>query len=115
MCKHIRNAQVAVQAPCCKKFYHCPKCHEETQDHTMQGSHILIMMCLKCRRCFRKDVKNNEIDEADEFCPHCDNHYVLDADVPEEPRLMIGVEGTTDMIRDDRMKRREHDNPFLSQ
>ncbi len=31
-------------------------------------------MCKKCRKAFRKDMSAYE--ESDEFCPHCDNHYV---------------------------------------
>jgi hypothetical protein len=31
-----------------------------------------------------------EYDETDEFCPHCDNHYVIDA---KTPSMGIGVEG----------------------
>jgi hypothetical protein len=34
-----------------------------------------------------------------------DNHYVLDAKTPEnQGTLMIGFEGTMDMVRDERMK-----------
>jgi hypothetical protein len=31
-------------------------------------------MCKKCRKAFRKDMTKYE--ESDEYCPHCDNHYV---------------------------------------
>lgn len=31
-------------------------------------------MCKKCKKAFRKDIA--EYDESDEYCPHCDNHYV---------------------------------------
>lgn len=31
-------------------------------------------MCKKCKKAFRKDMANYE--ESDEYCPHCDNHYV---------------------------------------
>jgi hypothetical protein len=34
----------------------------------------MAFMCKKCRKAFRKDMSNYE--ESDEFCPHCDNHYV---------------------------------------
>lgn len=47
-----------------------------------------------------------EYDETDEYCPHCDNHYVVDA---VEPHAVMGVEGDdlrldSRMIKDDRMK-----------
>ena len=34
----------------------------------------MTFMCKKCRKAFRKDMSNYE--ESDEYCPHCDNHYV---------------------------------------
>jgi len=45
-------------------------------------------------------------EESDEFCPHCDNHYVLDA---KTPRAVVGVEGDdvrvdARMLKDDRVK-----------
>ncbi|RXK34849.1 hypothetical protein M231_07895 [Tremella mesenterica] len=45
-------------------------------------------------------------EEADEYCPHCDNHYVVEA---KEPQAMIGVEGEdarvdARMIKDERVK-----------
>lgn len=33
---------------------------------------------------------NREIEDADEYCPRCDNHYVVPA---KTPQMMIGVEG----------------------
>jgi Zn finger protein HypA/HybF involved in hydrogenase expression len=36
----------------------------------------MAFMCKKCKKAFRKDMSNYE--ESDEFCPHCDNHYVSD-------------------------------------
>ena len=34
----------------------------------------MAFMCKKCKKAFRKDMTN--YDESDEYCPHCDNHYV---------------------------------------
>lgn len=39
-------------------------------------------------------------DETDEYCPHCDNHYVLDA---KTPSFGIGVEGE-DPRKDNRLE-----------
>eukprot|EP00968_Pinguiococcus_pyrenoidosus_P029441 scaffold8567_cov277-Pinguiococcus_pyrenoidosus.AAC.6 len=36
MCKHILNAQVSVRAACCKRWFDCPECHEEQEDHPWQ-------------------------------------------------------------------------------
>ena len=35
-------------------------------------------------------LHNSEFEEADEYCPHCDNHFVIPAKTPE---LRIEVEG----------------------
>jgi len=61
-------------------------------------------MCKKCKKAFRKDM--SEYDESDEYCPHCDNHYVLEA---KTPVAALGVEGEdirkdARMIKDDRIK-----------
>ncbi|KAF9513333.1 hypothetical protein BS47DRAFT_1382539, partial [Hydnum rufescens UP504] len=37
---------------------------------------------------FRKDMTIYE--ESDEYCPHCDNHYVIEA---KEPKPMLKIEG----------------------
>lgn len=68
----------------------------------------MVFMCKKCHRCFRKDM--NDFDpETDEYCPHCDNHFVIDAVTPKD-KLVVEVEGDVDMIanRDPRIKRKEH-------
>jgi len=44
-------------------------------------------MCKKCKRAFRKDV--TDFDETDEYCPHCDNHFVIEA---KEPQAALKVE-----------------------
>ncbi|EGX52697.1 hypothetical protein AOL_s00007g480 [Orbilia oligospora ATCC 24927] len=51
-----------------------------------------------------KDSK--EFEEADEYCPHCDNHYVLEA---KTPRAALRVESEdvrmdSRFIKDDRLK-----------
>lgn len=34
----------------------------------------MAFLCKKCKKAFRKDMSAYE--ESDEYCPHCDNHYV---------------------------------------
>lgn len=46
----------------------------------------MIFACKKCKKAFRKDAK--EFEDADEYCPHCDNHFVIDA-VTAKPRLEV--------------------------
>ncbi|KAG2074807.1 hypothetical protein BDR04DRAFT_1070665 [Suillus decipiens] len=104
MCKHIFNAQVSIRAPCCKQWFDCAECHTETQDHVLRKTTEMAFMCKKCKKAFRKDMSNYE--ESDEFCPHCDNHYVIDA---KTPQAVIGVEGEdarvdARMLKDDRVK-----------
>jgi hypothetical protein len=44
----------------------------------------------------------SEFDETDEYCPHCDNHYVIDA---KTAQMGIGVEGDDPrLLRDYREK-----------
>jgi uncharacterized CHY-type Zn-finger protein len=72
--KHILNAQVAIRAPCCKQWFDCPECHAEKETHRLAKAMEMIFLCKKCKKAFRKDMSNYE--ESDEYCPHCDNHYV---------------------------------------
>ena len=58
MCKHILNAQVAVRAPCCRKWFDCPECHAETADHPLQKTVELVFACKKCKKVFRKDSRS---------------------------------------------------------
>lgn len=34
----------------------------------------MAFLCKKCKKAFRKDMEVYE--DSDEYCPHCDNHYV---------------------------------------
>jgi len=82
MCKHILNAQVSIRAPCCRNWYDCPECHAEAASHSLLKTFELIMACKKCKKVFKKDLGEKELDEADEYCPYCDNHFVLEAIEP---------------------------------
>lgn len=87
MCKHVVNAQViiinqvAVRAMCCKKWFDCPECHKESEKHELKRTMEMVFACKACKKTFRKDMTHYE--EQDEFCPHCDNHYVIEAQGPE--------------------------------
>ncbi|KAJ7350882.1 hypothetical protein DFH08DRAFT_862552 [Mycena albidolilacea] len=104
MCKHILNAQVSIRAPCCKLWYDCAECHAEAQTHNLAKTAEMTFMCKKCKKAFRKDMSVYE--ESDEYCPHCDNHYVIDA---KTPKAVVKVEGEdirvdARMLKDDRVK-----------
>ncbi|CEH12198.1 Zn-finger protein [Ceraceosorus bombacis] len=77
MCKHILNAQVSVRAPCCQQWFDCPACHAESESHALRKTLEMQLICKKCKRAFRVDLTRAE--EGDEYCPHCDNHFVVNA------------------------------------
>ena len=111
MCKHILNAQVAVRAPCCKKWFDCPECHAEFwgEDHELMPTMEMIFLCKKCKKAFRKEV--SEFEEADEYCPHCDNHFIIEAKTPlTEGRMVVEIEQSQGhehkMFKDDRERER---------
>ena len=111
MCRHILNAQVSVRAPCCKKWFDCPECHAEHwgEDHELMPTMEMLFLCKKCKRAFRKEV--SEFEEADEYCPHCDNHFIIEAKTREtEGRLVVEVQQERGhenrMFIDEREKRR---------
>ena len=104
------NAQVAIRAPCCKKWYDCPECHEEQQDHELEKTMELVLLCKKCKKAFRKEV--GEFEEADEYCPHCDNHFMIEAKTPEtEGKLVMSFKAEkgheNKMFKDEREKDRK--------
>ncbi|CAG7946419.1 unnamed protein product [Penicillium salamii] len=72
----------------------------------------MIFACKKCKKCFRKDAA--EFEESDEFCPHCDNHFVIEA---VEPQAKLHVEGDdarmdSRMLKDERVARDEERSLF---
>ncbi|KIJ95106.1 hypothetical protein K443DRAFT_683289 [Laccaria amethystina LaAM-08-1] len=113
MCKHILNAQVSIRAPCCKQWYDCSECHAEAQTHPLAKTMEMAFICKKCKKAFRKDMTMYE--ESDEYCPHCDNHYVLEA---KTPHAVVGVEGEdarvdARMLKDDRVKQVQNRSIFV--
>jgi uncharacterized CHY-type Zn-finger protein len=102
--KHILNAQVSIRSPCCRKWFDCAACHAETESHPLQQTTEMTFVCKKCRKAFRKDMSTWE--DADEFCPNCDNHFVIEA---KEPKAALKVEGEdarvdNRMLRDERVR-----------
>lgn len=47
------------------------------QDHALRKTTEMAFICKKCKKAFRKDLTAYE--DSDEYCPHCDNHYVSTA------------------------------------
>jgi transcription elongation factor Elf1 len=102
-----------------RRWFDCAECHTEASDHPLQKSSVMTMVCKKCKKAFRKDVADMESpDEADEYCPHCDNHFLREAvtkggvvglsgatvDLRKEERFYIFVIPADDrIVRDDRV------------
>ena len=38
--------------------------------------------CKRCLKSFQKDM--SAFEEADEFCPHCNNRFVIDAELADD-------------------------------
>ncbi|KAE9403347.1 hypothetical protein BT96DRAFT_495277 [Gymnopus androsaceus JB14] len=114
MCKHILNAQVSIRAPCCKQWFDCAECHAEKEpSHKLTKTTEMAFLCKKCKKAFRKDMSAYE--ESDEFCPHCDNHYVIEA---KTPQAVVGVEGEdaridARMLKDDRVQQKHNRSVFM--
>jgi hypothetical protein len=67
-----------------------------------QGCYVLLAGTLASKWVYRDGVE-----EADEYCPHCDNHYVIPA---VEPKPMMFIEGDDPrfMQQDLRIKPKEY-------
>lgn len=72
----------------------------------------MVFACKKCKKCFRKNVQ--DWDESDEYCPFCDNHFVLEAKTPTAALKVEGEDARKDarMLRDDRIKGIEYKTIF---
>jgi hypothetical protein len=68
--------------------------------------------CKKCKKAFRKDAE--EFEESDEYCPHCDNHFVLEAITPKPMLKVEGEDARIDsrMLKDDRIRGEEQRTIF---
>jgi len=112
MCKHILNAQVSIRSPCCRKWFDCAECHLETEDHPLLQRTEMVFACKKCKKAFRKDAQ--EFEESDEYCPHCDNHFVLEAVTPKPMLKFEGEDARVDsrMLKDDRLRGEEERTIF---
>ncbi|KAH8151045.1 uncharacterized protein LAJ45_04746 [Morchella importuna] len=104
MCKHVLNAQVSIRSPCCQKWFDCAECHAEAEEHRLLQRIEMVFACKKCKKCFRKDT--SVWDESDEYCPHCDNHFVIEAKTPQAALRIEGddIRKNSRMVKDDRVK-----------
>ncbi|KAI1203201.1 hypothetical protein F5X97DRAFT_318796 [Nemania serpens] len=74
------------------------------ESHQLLQALEMTFACKKCKKCFRKDAEAFE--EADEYCPHCDNHFVIDAVIAKPALRVEGEDARVDnrMLKDDRVK-----------
>lgn len=73
---------------------------------------IQAFICKKCKKAFRKDSR--EFEEADQYCPHCDNQFVLDAKTPKPILNFEGEDARVDnrMLKDERIRSEEQRSIF---
>ncbi|KAF1809604.1 CHY zinc finger protein [Eremomyces bilateralis CBS 781.70] len=112
MCKHVLNAQVSIRSPCCKKWFDCAECHHEKETHPLLQRYEMIFGCKKCSKVFRKDAR--EFEDSDEYCPHCDNHFVLDAKTPQAALNVESEDPRKDsrMLKDNRVREADKQTIF---
>jgi hypothetical protein len=67
--------------------------HAENEDHELLRTLDLVLICKKCKKAFRKDLR--DFDEADSFCPHCDNEFMIPAISASEPAVVAPPAQTT--------------------
>jgi uncharacterized CHY-type Zn-finger protein len=75
--RNLQNAQVSFYATCCDKWFDTVLRHNEMQGHAFQRTLVISLFCKVCKGFFRKDL--TAFVEDDEFCPHCDNQFVVGA------------------------------------
>lgn len=98
----LRLLTLYYSLPIGRKWFDCAECHAEQEQHTLKQSNEMTFACKKCKKCFRKDA--HEFDESDEYCPHCDNHFVIEAKTPKAALTIEGddVRMNNKLLRDDR-------------
>ena len=72
----------------------------------------MTFVCKKCKKAFRKSME--DFDESDEYCPNCDNHFVLDAKTPQAALKVESEDTRVDarMIKDDRVQQKGYASLF---
>lgn len=55
-----------------------------------------------------------DFDDSDEYCPHCDNHFVLEAKTPQAALKVESEDTRVDarMIKDERVQQKEYNSIF---
>ncbi|KAK4963935.1 hypothetical protein LTR66_012559 [Elasticomyces elasticus] len=95
-----------------RQWFDCAECHAEAADHPLAQRLDMVFACKKCKKCFRKDVQ--EFEESDEYCPHCDNHFIINAVTPQARLEVEGEDVRKDarMLKDERVRKEGLQNIF---
>ena len=56
---------------------------------------------------YRKRIRCRDFDESDEYCPNCDNHYVVDAETTKSRALQEGKAGVVVGVEGDSLREAE--------
>ena len=71
-CTHYDN-NVLIYGECCKDFFECHLCHNETKDHTLNRKKINKVKCINCNSINRlgENCRNCNIQFAKKYCGLC--------------------------------------------
>lgn len=69
-----------------------------------------------CGMTYLVGLNSRDFDESDEYCPNCDNHFVIEAETPQtqamndgKARIVVSAEGDTqreaEELREQMMKK----------
>lgn len=59
----------------------------------------MAFVCKKCRKAFRRTVTDFIEDEAAEYCPYCDNHFLLEAKLGKEPTFTANTQSVSSAFK----------------
>lgn len=79
MCQHYdRNCRIFTS--CCKKYFACHQCHNESSDHEIKAIDIKWMKCNFCNKVQRLslDCIRCKVELADNYCDICKLHLSND-------------------------------------
>ena len=132
MCKHVLNAQVVLDRdvyiigvytrPLLREVVRLRKVSRRAGQSSLEAfdcscrvsydrSKEKVFGCKKCKHVFRKNIlysilllfTSRDFDETDEYCPNCDNHFVIDAETTKSKAInegkagvVVGVQGNSE-------------------
>jgi len=115
---HHHHIHQALFRCCSFKHRTLPYCflvsllYASAADHNSLLCTPQTFVCKKCRKAFRKNTQ--DWDESDEYCPNCDNHFVIDALTPKAALKVESEDTRMDarMLKDERVRQPEQQSIF---